>query len=414
MANLARDIRTAGESNDLRDPYDLAGFNEPRLIQLVNDTFGTPIPVRQMVRFSFLVGGGQKMRQKYDADCSKHFAAALRALGYEEDRGAAEDLACQGSFKHQHDTDKNIMTVHVFPRVEIIEDEDAGEEEGALDWKDLPPEYLMTVCSPAAFKHLAKAKTPSWTQKKRMLEALKEMHGKYEAVEAKMVAMEPCSADETKLYESSSLDNLQEKADWLQGDMKAQVDAGQLTAAEQGMLLEQAQTRHAEVAANLAAAEEAGQAKKVAKLTSALEGLTLRQEKLRAVEPIKHKLKHQSEMKKLRKELALLDASFDPGRPMKMEKIQAQLDELETEAAECARTHTRALPASLCCVLYLLCLFPHHLLLNSSLARLPAVFVFRHAGGSMRTTHGWQRLRRARRKTQTRSQPPRRRRTRVL
>ena len=47
-----------------------------------------------------------------------------------------------------------------------------------------------------------------------------------------------------------------------------------------------------------------------------------------------HKLKHQSEMKKLRKELALLDASFDPGRPMKMEKIQAQLDELEADAAE--------------------------------------------------------------------------------
>ena len=101
------------------------------------------------------------------------------------------------------------MTMHVFPRVEIIEDEAAGEEEGVLDWKNLPPEYLMTVCSPAAFKHLAKAKTPSWTQKKRMLEALKEMQSKYEAVEAKMVAMEPCSEDEQKLYESSSLDNLQ-------------------------------------------------------------------------------------------------------------------------------------------------------------------------------------------------------------
>ena len=125
MANLARDIRTAGESNDLRDPFDLAGFNQPRLEQLVrsalqpcevvafcnalaasrwqdqpraggadraeketlscaqvNESFGEPIPVRQMVRFSFLVGGGQKMRQKYDADCSKHMATALRAIGY--------------------------------------------------------------------------------------------------------------------------------------------------------------------------------------------------------------------------------------------------------------------------------------------------------------------------------------------
>lgn len=85
----------------------------------------------------------------------------------------------------------------------------------------------------------------------------------------------------------------QEKAEWLQEDMKAQVDAGQLTAAEQAMLLDQARTRHAEVVSKLAEAEKEGQAKKVAKLSTALEALTLRQEKLRAVEPIKHKLKHQ-------------------------------------------------------------------------------------------------------------------------
>lgn len=134
--------------------------------------------------------------------------------------------------------------------------------------------------------------------------------------------------------ESSSLDNLQEKAEWLQGDMKAQVDAGQLTAVEKTMLIEQAQTRHAEVSANVAEATEAGQDKRIAKMTAALDGLNVRTEKLRAVEPVKHKLKHQSAMKKLRKELAVLDASFDPGRPMKMEKVQAQLDELETDAAE--------------------------------------------------------------------------------
>ena len=50
--------------------------------------------------------------------------------------------------------------------------------------------------------------------------------------------------------------------------------------------------------------------------------------------PVKHKLKHQSQIKKLRKELVTVDASMDPGRPMKMEKIQAQLDELEADAAE--------------------------------------------------------------------------------
>ena len=116
--------------------------------------------------------------------------------------------------------------------------------------------------------------------------------------------------------------------------MKAMVDAGQLTEPEQAQLLAQATERRAEVSANLEAATAAGQEKKQAKLRGALEGLDERIAKLKAVTPVKHKLKHQSQIKKLRKELVAVDASMDPGRPMKMEKIQAQLDELEADAAE--------------------------------------------------------------------------------
>jgi hypothetical protein len=216
-SGLAGEIRSSGESNDLRDPFDLAGYNQARLTELANDAFGDPVPARAMVRFSFLVGGGKKDRQKYDPACPKHMAAALRELGFEEDRGASEDLACQGSFKHQHDTDKNTMTMHVFPRVKIIEDEDAGAAgEGALDWKRLPPEYLSTVCSLPVFKGLVAQKTPSWSQRKRLLEALKEMGTQFTELEQKLINMEPMSPDEQRLYESSSTDNLAEKVEWLQ------------------------------------------------------------------------------------------------------------------------------------------------------------------------------------------------------
>ena len=166
--------------------------------------------------------------------------------------------------------------------------------------------------------------------------------------------------------------------------MKAQVDAGQLTAAEQTMLLEQAQARHADVASKLAEAEEAGQAKKVTKLSTTLEALTLRQEKLRAIEPVKHKLKHQSEMKKLRKELALLDASFDPGRPMKMEKIQAQLDELEADAAEYAIDHDLC-PSPALSPSMIACAAGH--------LTKPRRACVRRAGGSMMMIHDWMRSR---------------------
>ena len=178
LGGLARDIRTCGESNDLRDPFDLARYDEARCSELVRDAFSEPIPARAALRFSFLVGGGKAMRQKYDPNCGKYMATALRALGFEEDRGASEDLSCQGKFKNQHDTDKNIMTLHIFPHVRIQEDE--AQEPGAIDWKNLPPEYLTTVCSLPVFKGLVKAKTPSWTQRKRLLDALRTMGQKFQ------------------------------------------------------------------------------------------------------------------------------------------------------------------------------------------------------------------------------------------
>ena len=41
---------------------------------------------------------------------------ALRGIGFEEDRGASAIMACQGMFKYQHDTDKDLKFIHVFPK----------------------------------------------------------------------------------------------------------------------------------------------------------------------------------------------------------------------------------------------------------------------------------------------------------
>ena len=158
---LAKEIREARESNDLRAPYDLARYDMAKCADLVNAAFSTPILVPQMVRFSFLVGGGKQSRQKYDPECGKFMATALRAVGYEEDRGASEDLACQGTFKQSHDTDKNILTLLVFPRVEIEAPLAGPAEESVLDWKQLPPDYLCAVCSLPVFKGLVKYRKPA-------------------------------------------------------------------------------------------------------------------------------------------------------------------------------------------------------------------------------------------------------------
>jgi len=97
-----------------------------------------------MFRTSFIVGGGKKVRGKYDAALPKYISQALGAIGYEEDKGASVSLACQGRFKYQHNTDTDLKTMHVFPRVEVVaEDVAAGGEESEAG--EMGPERMCTV-----------------------------------------------------------------------------------------------------------------------------------------------------------------------------------------------------------------------------------------------------------------------------
>ncbi|EJK55816.1 hypothetical protein THAOC_24408, partial [Thalassiosira oceanica] len=66
------------------------------------------------------LGGGKLSRSKYDSKCGQVVTAALNNLGFVEDRGASCVNECAGCFKSQHDTGKNIFTVVVFPRIEVL------------------------------------------------------------------------------------------------------------------------------------------------------------------------------------------------------------------------------------------------------------------------------------------------------
>jgi len=94
---LAANLR-AGSS----DTWDLAGYLPAALEALVTSGLGQPIKCSEMLRFTFVVGGGKKVRQKYDDKLSQLFAEALKNGGFTEDRGAALSLECQGTFKQQH------------------------------------------------------------------------------------------------------------------------------------------------------------------------------------------------------------------------------------------------------------------------------------------------------------------------
>ena len=51
-----------------------------------------------MVRFTFIIGGGKKVREKYDPACQKNLTAALRKYNFEDDQGAALLPECAGKY----------------------------------------------------------------------------------------------------------------------------------------------------------------------------------------------------------------------------------------------------------------------------------------------------------------------------
>jgi hypothetical protein len=70
------------------------------------------------------------VRQKYGASLGKDLAAALQSHGFNEDKGAALAIECAGTYKRQHNTDTDLISVHVYPFVNIAGADGGDDEEG--------------------------------------------------------------------------------------------------------------------------------------------------------------------------------------------------------------------------------------------------------------------------------------------
>ncbi|CAM9219174.1 unnamed protein product [Choristocarpus tenellus] len=107
---LAKTIRTSAVS----DTYDLAGYGEAQVRELVKDAFSLPVPASEAFRVTFVTGGGKAQnRQRYDSDLGRYLTSSLRELGFMEDRAATTLMECQGLYKSQHDTHKGIRMLQV-------------------------------------------------------------------------------------------------------------------------------------------------------------------------------------------------------------------------------------------------------------------------------------------------------------
>ena len=289
-----------------------------------------PRPVDQPARRLFQV------RQKYDDKLPKWFAQALRDLGFEEDRGACTEIACAGKYKQQHDTDKDLKFLHVYPKAELKQGGGAAAEEGASSLASLgSPSYLATACAFDTFKKMVLSKTQSWSQRKRMLAELKLSGQRFVAIEARMMSAQPLSDEEQDLYDVTSREALEEKVVWLEACIKDMADAGQLTAGEKQQVLSTMAGRLDTLAGDLAEARAEGKAKKVGKLEQQAAQIEARRSAISQVEPVRHPLKHEERIKELRVAIIpLVELEGLPGlRSMdEMKKIGNRPD-LEAEAS---------------------------------------------------------------------------------
>ncbi|RHY06072.1 hypothetical protein DYB25_008562 [Aphanomyces astaci] len=288
---LAGDIRQAVAN----EQFDLGGFTEPRTHDLIVAAFGTPLTApTEMIRFTFIVGGGKLVRARYSEQLPKWMTAALREVGY-----VNVAVLCP----HQKDTGANLLTIQVFPRLTLAVGtggEDLEDKQATVDVDS--PEYLCISSDLETFQRMiVPAKARSWVQKKRFLKALQGSMSAFQHLEEKLMRGEALMPVEQLMYDGNiGLEVNTEKCVWLQGEIKRMVDEGHLTKAEKDEVIATLQQNLEHIAEDV----DASSGKKKDKL---LEKQATIQARLALVESHKanvvYRLRKSAEIVKLRVEL---------------------------------------------------------------------------------------------------------------
>jgi len=298
---LAHEIRSSSQSTE----FDLAGYGAEQCERLAAAAFSKPLPLASMVRLSFLVGGGKKVRQKYNDGLPALWADALKKIGFTEDRGASLDASCAGLFKFQHNTDTDLKVTHVYPR---IDPEAAAALDGGEASDDaLSPAQLLLFSEMPTFQKMIASKTPSLAQRRRALAALKAAREGIAAAEAKLTRLEALTEDEQAQYDTLDAALLDEKVGWLTKAMEAMIDGGQLTASERTAVMAQLASKVEQLEAQIASATAEGKAKRAEKLQAMLADLRARCTLVSDLKPITRRAKFEAEIKAAQKRLAELE-----------------------------------------------------------------------------------------------------------
>lgn len=312
LSGLAGEIRSSLNS----DQFDLGGYNEQRVKDLMVSAFSKPLSnPKEMVRFSFIVGGGKLVRSRYAEELPKWITSSLREVGFSEDRSAAETFDSQGTFKQQHDTGQNLKYIIVYPRVLIanVKNSDVALNESALV-DTSTPEYILKTCTEMpTFSEIVLSKTQSWRQRKRVLKCIQDGQEQFKTVEEKLISGAALNPFEQNIYDSNS-GNDTEKIQWLQNNCKEMVDNGKLTQSEKDELLASIDVNIKTVTDEIEKSNLEGKNKKVEKLQEKKNSLITRKSVVENLKPIFHRLKYSVEIQKLRVKILSLSSLEEKAR----------------------------------------------------------------------------------------------------
>jgi len=308
-ASLAGKVRRVPGGDT--DEFDLGGYSRDKCADFVKVAFVDPFVVTGMPKITFVCGGGKETRQKYGEGLVRDFCQSLDAIGFQEDNAACQEISADqpatGRYKYQHDTNKNLKFVHVFPRVEApeAEEEEVGEDGEPARGGPREPADVLAECEVDDFRRMVGSFVTSYATKKRLFDSLRERLARLDEAEKKLIAREQLDASLQTLYDNMNVDGLKEKAKIMAAEMQSCIDAGEITPEEKVQISEQLDGKFELLETELAKAEADGKAKMQAKLEEQKEKLKATKKAVsdaRAQDPAP--LKYAAEIQKLHKRLA--------------------------------------------------------------------------------------------------------------
>lgn len=322
---------------DGTDEFDLAGYSREKCQELARLAFADPFELPgNMVKITFVVGAGKLGRQKYGDDLVRNFCEALNDVGFDSDNAACIELASAGKYKYQHDTGKNLLFVHVFPKyVAPAGDEEEEGEEGEEEGGQRNPADVLCIVELPDFQRMVGSNVVSYSDKRQLLAILREKLVKLDEAEQKLIARQELDKDLQKLYDTLSVDGLKEKVKVMAGEMQANIEAGELTSGERSQALEQLDGKLEALEGELAKAAADGKAKLQTKLEEQKEKIKEQKQKISEIKPVPlADLKYAAEIQRLHKRIAgLVKLEKESGGKYTLDQLKALGEKPEMEEA---------------------------------------------------------------------------------